>query len=97
MWPGCIATDELVSNVSVAPSRRDHVTLQLTYKPVVAGVRDRGLISSKAHRGELTLFDVCDHGQRHAGIHAPIWPGDKDTAKRVADHLIKFMRRSRVT
>ena len=55
----------------------------------MAGVRDWDPVSKKAHRGELTLFDVFDRGQRNSGIHAPMWLGDGDTAKRVSQHLIR--------
>lgn len=61
--------------------------LQLTYKPIFAGVRDWDPISRKARNGELTLFDIFDRAQRNSGIHAPMWLGTTDTAKRVAGHL----------
>ena len=87
--PGSLAWDVLLHPAVIVFQSPAQFILQLTYKPVVAGVRDWDLISRKAHRGELTLFDVFDRGQRNSGIHAPMWLGDKDTAQRVADHLIK--------
>ncbi|WP_296994412.1 oxygenase MpaB family protein [Thalassospira sp. UBA1131] len=88
--PGSLAWDVLLHPAVIVFQSPAQFILQLTYKPVVAGVRDWDPISKKAHRGELTLFDVFDRGQRNSGIHAPMWLGDKDTATRVAQHLIRI-------
>lgn len=87
--PGSLAWDVLLHPSVIVFQSPAQFILQLTYKPVVAGVRDWDPISKKAHRGELTLFDVFDRGQRNSGIHAPMWLGDKDTAARVAQHLVR--------
>ncbi len=87
--PGSVAWDVLLHPAVIVFQSPAQFILQLTYKPVVAGVRDWDPISKKAHRGELTLFDVFDRGQRNSGIHAPMWLGDKDTATRVSQHLIR--------
>jgi len=87
--PGSLAWDILLHPAVIVFQSPAQFILQLTYKPVVAGVRDWDPVSKKAHRGELTLFDVFDRGQRNSGIHAPMWLGDGDTAKRVSQHLIR--------
>jgi uncharacterized protein (DUF2236 family) len=87
--PGSVAWDVLLHPAVIVFQSPAQFILQLTYKPVVAGVRDWDPISKKAHRGELTLFDVFDRGQRNSGIHAPMWLGDKDTATRVSQHLVR--------
>ncbi|MGV0875878.1 oxygenase MpaB family protein [Martelella sp. FLE1502] len=87
--PGSVAWDVLLHPAVIVFQSPAQFILQLTYKPVVAGVRDWDPISKKAHRGELTLFDVFDRGQRNSGIHAPMWLGDRDTATRVAQHLVR--------
>lgn len=87
--PGSLAWDILLHPAVIVFQSPAQFILQLTYKPVVAGVRDWDPVSKKAHRGELTLFDVFDRGQRNSGVHAPMWLGDGDTAKRVSQHLIR--------
>lgn len=87
--PGSVAWDVLLHPAVIIFQSPAQFILQLTYKPVVAGVRDWDPISKKAHRGELTLFDVFDRAQRNSGIHAPMWLGDLDTARRVSQHLIR--------
>ena len=61
--------------------------LQGTYKPIVAGVRDRDPMSRSARKGTMTFFDLFERGQRNSGMHAPMWLGDTDTARRMAKHL----------
>lgn len=61
--------------------------LQSTYKPIVAGVRDRDPMSRKAGRGDMTFFDLFERGQRNSGMHAPMWLGDTTAAERMAKHL----------
>jgi uncharacterized protein (DUF2236 family) len=63
------------------------------YKPIVAGLRDRDPISRKAQQGTLTIFDVFERGSRNAGMHAPMWLGDTDTARRMAKHLHNIHQR----
>lgn len=88
--PGSVAWDVLLHPAVIVFQSPAQFILQLSYKPVVAGVRDWDPISKKAHKGELTLFDVFDRGQRNSGIHAPMWMGDSDTAKRVSQHLVRI-------
>lgn len=61
--------------------------LQSTYKPVIAGVRDHDPLSRKTRKGTVTLFDLFERGQRNSGMHAPMWLGDTESAKRMAKHL----------
>ena len=61
--------------------------LQSTYKPIVAGVRDRDPMSRNARKGTITFFDLFERGQRNSGMHAPMWLGDTTTARRMAKHL----------
>jgi uncharacterized protein (DUF2236 family) len=61
--------------------------LQATYKPIVAGVRDRDPLARDARKGTLTVFEIFERGQRNSGMHAPMWLGDTETAQRMARHL----------
>jgi uncharacterized protein (DUF2236 family) len=61
--------------------------LQATYKPIMAGVRDHDPLSRKARKGTVTFFDVFERGQRNSGMHAPMWLGNTETARRMAKHL----------
>ncbi|MET9913291.1 oxygenase MpaB family protein [Streptomyces sp. NPDC006476] len=85
--PGSIAWDVLLHPATVFFQSPAQFVLQLTYKPILAGVRDWDPISRKARKGELTIFDRFDRQQRNSGIHAPMWLGDTPTARRVAQHL----------
>tara|TARA_Y100000815_G_scaffold189088_1_gene172609 strand:+ start:1357 stop:2451 length:1095 start_codon:yes stop_codon:yes gene_type:complete len=88
--PGSLAWDVLLHPATIVFQSAAQFILQLTYKPVSAGVRDNDPISKKARAGTLSLFDVFDRGQRNSGIHAPMWLGDLDTAKRVSGHVIRI-------
>ncbi|WP_082400284.1 oxygenase MpaB family protein [Citromicrobium sp. WPS32] len=88
--PGSLAWDVLLHPATIVFQSAAQFILQLTYKPVSAGVRDNDPISKKARAGTLSLFDIFDRGQRNSGIHAPMWLGDMDTAKRVSGHLIRI-------
>lgn len=88
--PGSIAWDILLHPGMIVFQSAAQFVLQLTYKPVLAGVRDWDPISRKAQQGTLTIFDVFDRAQRNSGIHAPMWLGDSATAKRVAEHLMRI-------
>ncbi|MGW6117943.1 oxygenase MpaB family protein [Nocardia sp. NPDC055165] len=61
--------------------------MQSTYKPVIAGVRDHDPLSRKTLKGTVTVFDLFERGQRNSGMHAPMWLGDTETARRMAKHL----------
>ncbi|MGW8134099.1 oxygenase MpaB family protein [Sphingomonas zeae] len=88
--PGSIAWEVLLHPATIVFQSATQFILQLTYKPVFAGVRDHDPISKKARLGKLTMFDAFERGQRNSGIHAPMWLGDTDTANRVAGHLIRI-------
>ena len=88
--PGSLAWEVLLHPATIVFQSAAQFILQLTYKPVFAGVRDNDPISKKARAGTLSLFDVFDRGQRNSGIHAPMWLGDMDTARRVSGHLIRI-------
>ena len=62
--PGSVAWDVLLHPAVVLFQSPAQFILQLTYKPVVAGVRDWDPLSKKAHRGELTMFDFFDLKKR---------------------------------
>ncbi|MGP0174970.1 oxygenase MpaB family protein [Pseudomonas sp. NCHU5208] len=85
--PGSVAWDVVLHPATMVFQSAAQFALQLTYKPVHAGVRDWDPISRKARKGTLTIFDLFDRTQRNSGIHAPMWLGDSVTAKKVAKHL----------
>lgn len=86
--PGSVAWEVLLHPATIVFQSAAQFMLQLTYKPIFAGVRDWDPISRKAQKGQLTLFDLFDRAQRNSGIHAPMWLGDRATASRVAGHLM---------
>jgi uncharacterized protein (DUF2236 family) len=67
--------------------------MQTIYKPIEAGIRDRDPISLKGRDGTLTFFDSFERLQRNAGMHAPMWLGDTETAEKMAKHLSTIHRR----
>lgn len=85
--PGTVAWEVLLHPATIVFQSAAQFVLQLTYKPIAAGVRDWDPISRKARKRELTAMDAFDRVQRNSGIHAPMWLGDTDTATRVAKHL----------
>ncbi|MFI6435757.1 oxygenase MpaB family protein [Streptomyces sp. NPDC050759] len=85
--PGSVVWEVLLHPAVIFFQSPAQFALQLTYKPIVAGVRDWDPISRKARKGELTIFDLFDRAQRNSGIHTPMWLGDTPTAQRVAKHL----------
>ncbi|QOV34175.1 DUF2236 domain-containing protein [Streptomyces ferrugineus] len=85
--PGSVAWEVLLHPATIFFQSPAQFILQLTYKPILAGVRDWDPISRKARKGELTIFDLFDRAQRNSGIHTPMWLGDTATARRVAKHL----------
>jgi uncharacterized protein (DUF2236 family) len=85
--PGTIAWQILLHPATIVFQFAFQQKLQLAYKPIAAGIRDKDPIYRNARRGTLTVFDVFERGQRNSGIHAPMWLGDTPTAQRVAKHL----------
>lgn len=85
--PGSVAWEVLLHPATIVFQSAAQFVLQLTYKPIAAGIRDWDPISRKARKGELTIFDLFDRSQRNSGIHAPMWLGDTESARRVAKHL----------
>lgn len=88
--PGSVAWDVLLHPATIVFQTAAQAVLQFTYKPIYAGVRDWDPMSRKGRAGQLTIFDVFDRHQRNSGIHAPMWLGDTETAKRVALHLARI-------
>ncbi|OIJ64950.1 oxygenase MpaB family protein [Streptomyces mangrovisoli] len=88
--PGSVAWELMLHPVMMYFETLAQGMLQLTYKPISAGIRDRDPISRKAQAGTLTFFDIFDRAQRNSGIHAPMWFGDTATAKRIAKHLVQI-------
>ena len=62
-------------------------SMQLMYKPVVAGVRDADPLATKVRAGTLTAFDSFERFQRNSGLHAPMWLGDTRSAETIWAHL----------
>ncbi|MEN3793020.1 oxygenase MpaB family protein [Fulvimarina sp. MAC3] len=62
-------------------------SMQLMYKPVVAGVRDADPLATQVRAGTLTAFDSFNRFQRNSGLHAPMWFGDTRTAETMWAHL----------
>lgn len=87
--PGSVAWEVLLHPATIVFQTAAQAVLQLTYKPIYAGLRDWDPMSRKGRAGQLTLFDVFDRHQRNSGIHAPMWLGDMATATRVAQHLAR--------
>lgn len=85
--PGSVAWDVLLHPATIVFQIASQGVLQLTYKPIPAGVRDWDPLSRKARAGTLTIFDYFDRLQRNSGIHAPMWLGNQAKAERVAEHL----------
>ncbi len=88
--PGSVAWDVLLHPATIVFQTAAQAVLQFTYKPIYAGLRDWDPMSRKGRIGQLTIFDVFDRHQRNSGIHAPMWLGDTETAKRVALHLARI-------
>jgi uncharacterized protein (DUF2236 family) len=73
-----------------------HAAQQLSqdaYKPIKAGIRDGEPIVRKALKGTFTIFDAFERFQRGATMHLPLWLGDTDTARKMAQHLHKIHSR----
>lgn len=87
--PGSVAWEVLLHPATIVFQTAAQAVLQFTYKPIYAGLRDWDPMSRKGRAGQLTIFDVFDRHQRNSGIHAPMWLGDIETAKRVALHLAR--------
>lgn len=85
--PGSVAWQVLLHPATIVFQFAFQQKLQLAYKPIAAGIRDRDPISRKAHEGTLNMFDVFERGQRNCGIHAPMWLADTESARRVAHHI----------
>lgn len=64
-----------------------------SYNPIAAGLRDRDPMSRKALEGTLTMHDVYDRLSRNAGMHAPMWLGDTNTAQLMWKHLHNIHKR----
>ena len=62
-------------------------SMQLMYKPIVAGVRDADPLATKVRAGTLTAFDSFERFQRNSGLHAPMWLGDTRSAETIWAHL----------
>jgi uncharacterized protein (DUF2236 family) len=85
--PGSVVWEVLLHPATIVFQFAAQGLLQGTYKPIVAGVRDRDPMSRNALGGTLTVFDLFERGQRNSGMHAPMWLGDTATARRMARHL----------
>lgn len=85
--PGTVAWEVLLHPATIFFQFIGQQQLQLAYRPIAAGIRDRDPIFRRANAGTVTLFDLFERAQRNSGIHAPMWLGDRATAARVATHL----------
>ena len=72
--PDSVAWEVLLHPATIVFQSAAQFVLQLTYKPIFAGVRDWDPISRKARVGELTVFDLFDRffsrGLAHFGARA---------------------------
>ena len=91
--PGSVVWEVLLHPATIVFQFAAQGLLQVTYKPITAGVRDRDPMSRDARKGTLTAFDVFERGQRNSGMHAPMWLGDTETAQRMARHLHNIHRK----
>jgi len=85
--PGSMTWEVLLHPATIVFETVAQGTMQLLYKPIAAGIRDRDPISRKARAGTFTVFDGFERFQRNSGMHAPMWLGDTPTAERMARHL----------
>ena len=85
--PGSVVWEVLLHPAAIVFQYAFQGLLQSTYKPIIAGVRDRDPMSRDARKGTITFFDLFERGQRNSGMHAPMWLGDTETARRMAKHL----------
>jgi uncharacterized protein (DUF2236 family) len=91
--PGSVVWDVLLHPATIVFHNSGQGLMQLIYKPIAAGIRDRDPITRKAREGTLTFFDAFERLQRNAGMHAPMWLGDTTTAKLMAKHLHNIHRK----
>lgn len=91
--PGSQVWDILLHPAVIVLESIGQSLLQLTYKPIAAGIRDHDPLSRKARAGTLTFFDAFERFQRNSGMHAPMWLGDTPTATRMAEHLHRVHQR----
>jgi uncharacterized protein (DUF2236 family) len=91
--PGSMAWEVLLHPATVILESIGQSLMQLTYKPVAAGIRDHDPLSRKARAGTVTYFDAFERFQRNSGMHAPMWLGDTATAQRMAEHLHRVHQR----
>lgn len=85
--PGSMVWQVLLHPATIVFQYAFQGLMQSTYKPVIAGVRDHDPLSRKTLQGTVTVFDLFERGQRNSGMHAPMWLGDTETARRMAKHL----------
>lgn len=85
--PGSMAWEVLLHPATLVLETTAQGTMQLLYRPIAAGIRDADPISIKGQDGTLTFFDSFERFQRNSGMHAPMWLGNTETARRMADHL----------
>jgi uncharacterized protein (DUF2236 family) len=93
--PGSVVWEVLLHPATIVFETAGQGHMQLLYKPVVAGIRDRDTLTVKAKAGTLTFFDSFDRLSRNSGMHAPMWLGDTATAKLMAKHLHNFHKKVR--
>ncbi|MCD9087104.1 hypothetical protein [Stenotrophomonas sp. SY1] len=65
--PGSLAWQVLLHPATIVFQTAAQAVLQLTYKPIYAGLRDWDPMSRKGRAGQLTIFDVFDRHQRNSG------------------------------
>lgn len=85
--PGSLVWEVMLHPATVVLEGVAQSVLQLTYKPIAAGIRDHDPLSRKARAGTVTFFDAFERFQRNSGMHAPMWLGDTPSAQKMADHL----------
>lgn len=93
--PGSVVWEVLLHPATIVFENAGQGLMQLCYKPIVAGIRDRDTMAVKAKAGTLTFFDSFDRMSRNAGMHAPMWLGDTATAELMAKHLHNIHKKVR--
>jgi uncharacterized protein (DUF2236 family) len=93
--PGSVVWEVLLHPATIVFENAGQGIMQLFYKPIAAGIRDRDTMATKAKAGTLTFFDAFDRMSRNAGMHAPMWLGDTATAQLMAKHLHNIHKKVR--
>lgn len=90
--PGSLIWEVILHPAVIVFETPAQIHMQFLYRPIGAGIRDWDPISHRAVDGTLNFFDSFERVQRNAGMHAPMWLGDTETAGRMWKHLTQIHR-----